>query len=137
MIHLTIPGEPIGKARPRWSPHGTYSPEKTVRYETQIRERFAAVYPGHVPLTCAVKFEARAFFGIPKSASVTKAEAMRLNRIQPTKKPDASNVLKIAEDALNGLAYRDDAQIVWADIRKGYSEAPRLEIIITEIGGAS
>jgi Holliday junction resolvase RusA-like endonuclease len=136
VIHLVVPGEPIGKARPRWSQHGTYTPTKTVNYETQIKERFAAEHPGHIPLTCAVRMEVRAFFSIPKSASRTKAEAMRLNQITPTKKPDADNCLKIVADALNGIAYRDDSQIVWAEIRKGYSEVPRIEIVISQVGRA-
>lgn len=31
---------------------------------------------------------------------------------QDIAKPDASNILKLVEDALNGIAYRDDSQIV-------------------------
>lgn len=134
MIHLVVPGEPIGKARPRWSQHGTYTPTKTVNYETQIKERFAAEHPGHIPLTCALKLDVKAFFAIPKSASRTRAENMRLNRITPTKRPDADNVLKVVADALNGIAYRDDSQIVWAEVKKGYSEVPRLEVTISVVG---
>jgi len=146
MIRLTIPGEPIGKARPRVYPvkmrsgrvvHRGVTPEKTVRFETQIRERFASVYPNHVPLTCAVRMEVRAFFSIPRSASVARAESMRQNRIHVMKRPDVDNCLKIVADALSGLAYRDDAQIIWADIRKQYSETPRLEITVSELGGGS
>lgn len=57
---------------------------------------------------------------------------------QDTMKPDASNILKLVEDALNGIAYRDDSQIVagiplkaprigdfdWIEIEVTYCEVP-------------
>lgn len=59
---------------------------------------------------------------------------MMIDRIiRPTKRPDISNILKSAEDALNSLAYHDDKQIVTAICHKYYAIRPRLEI---EIGGA-
>jgi Holliday junction resolvase RusA-like endonuclease len=51
-------------------------------------------------------------------------------KMWPTKKPDADNILKLAADSLNGLAYVDDKQIVSAVIHKFYSDRPRLEINI-------
>lgn len=36
---------------------------------------------------------------------------MLKGRLSPTKKPDADNIIKIILDALNCVAYRDDAQI--------------------------
>lgn len=53
--------------------------------------------------------------------------------IRPTKKPDWDNIGKIVTDALNGVAYHDDAQIVDAQVRKFYSKDPRVEIIIQDI----
>jgi Holliday junction resolvase RusA-like endonuclease len=49
---------------------------------------------------------------------------------RPTKKPDIDNIEKIIFDALNGIAYNDDSQIVscWAD--KFYSTVPRVEVVI-------
>jgi Holliday junction resolvase RusA-like endonuclease len=55
------------------------------------------------------------------------------NIIRPTKKPDADNIAKIVCDALNGIAFLDDKQIVDARITKWYSDTPRIEIIIQEI----
>lgn len=46
----------------------------------------------------------------------------------PAKKPDIDNIVKAVLDALNEVAYRDDTQVVELQVRKQYSERPRLEI---------
>ena len=50
--------------------------------------------------------------------------------LHPTKKPDADNIGKIVADALNGVAYQDDAQIILLQIRKTYSEEPRVVVTV-------
>ena len=53
--------------------------------------------------------------------------------LMPAKKPDIDNIAKAVLDALNSVAYRDDTQIVDLQIRKQYSEKPRLEICMEEL----
>ena len=53
--------------------------------------------------------------------------------MRPVKRPDWDNVGKIVTDALNGVAYDDDSQIVSASVEKYYSEEPRTEIKIERI----
>ena len=49
----------------------------------------------------------------------------------PTKKPDADNIAKVVCDALNGVAYKDDTQIVSLHIKKSYTaDEPRVEVMI-------
>lgn len=48
----------------------------------------------------------------------------------PTKKPDLDNVAKIVCDALNGVAYKDDAQIVDLKVHKYFSETPEVVVVI-------
>ena len=72
-----------------------------------------------------------AYYGIPKSASKDTREAMLRREIRPLKKPDSSNILKAVEDALNGIAYHDDAQIVESRICRYYSEDPRVEVYLS------
>ena len=133
MIQLTVPGEPVGKARPRVTKGGfVYTPKKTVNYETLIKEIFAISYPDFCPIEGPVSLNVQAYLKIPK-VSAKKTEAMSNGDILPTKKPDMSNILKSVEDALNTLAYRDDKQIVNAIIIKRYSARPRIEVRVEEI----
>lgn len=90
-------------------------------------------YPDFIPLEGALRMQIIAWVIIPKSTSKKKQKLMEERIIRPTKKPDMSNILKSAEDALNKLAYHDDSQIVTGIIHKFYSTRPRLEI---EISGA-
>ena len=99
-----VKGKPQGKARARTTRNGTYTPRKTVEYEKQVR----AAYPG-TWYDGAVRLKVLAFFKPPKSASKKKQAAM-LGQYY-THKPDGDNVLKIVKDALNGVAYHDDAQV--------------------------
>ena len=131
MIKLTIPGEPCAKQRPRLGKGYTYTPQKTVNYETLVRElyilqNFRQKLEGELVMTV------RAYFTIPKSASKKKAADMVAGRIRPTKRPDWDNVGKIISDALNGLAYHDDSQIVSATVEKWYSTEPRVEVELRE-----
>ena len=50
--------------------------------------------------------------------------------IRSTKKPDCDNIAKIILDALNGLAYKDDKDIVSCLIEKWYGDEPRVEVYI-------
>ena len=132
-ISFVVPGEPQGKLRARWSPHGTHTPQKTINYETYIKEMFAVSYPDFIPLEGALTIKLTAWLMIPKATSKKKTKLMIDRIIRPTKKPDFDNIVKTVCDALEKLAYKNDNQIVTGIIHKFYSERPRLEI---EIYGA-
>ena len=129
-VILTIPGEPQGKLRPRWSPVGTYTPKKTLNYEAYIKELFAVSYPEFIPLEGALMMKLEILLMIPKSTSKKKRKLMEERIIRPTKKPDFDNTIKTVCDALEGLAYKNDNQIVTSITHKFYSVRPRLEIEI-------
>ena len=71
-----------------------------------------------------------AYYEIPKSVSKKKRKLMLEHRIRPTKKPDWDNIGKIICDSLNKVAYHDDAAVVDAQVRKFYSEQPRVDVTI-------
>lgn len=135
-IKFTVPGEPQGKARPRFSRQNgrTYTPDKTVLYENLIRTEYLRQCPGlrfadKEPLTMHI----RAYYSIPKSVSQKRQAAMAEGLIRPVKKPDADNIIKVVADALNKVAYRDDADLVQVSFEKFYSWQPRLEVEIESL----
>ena len=132
MIKLTIPGEPVAKARPRVTKFGAYTPEKTKNYETLVKELFIIEH-GQVLLEGELHINIKAYFKIPNSTSKKKKALMLDKSIRPTKKPDVDNIMKCVTDALNEIAYQDDKQIVSAGIEKYYSDEPRVEIEIKEM----
>ncbi len=136
-MNFTIPGEPQGKARPRVVRNGNftraYTPEKTASYENLVRLEFQgqcseAFFDKSIPLSATIK----AYFSPPQSASRRKLNAMLQQLLFPLKKPDLDNVAKIVCDALNGIAYHDDSQIVDLHVQKRYASVPKVDVEITE-----
>ena len=74
-----------------------------------------------------------AYYPIPKSASKKKQREMLEHRLRPTVKPDLDNVAKLVYDALNGVAWYDDNAIVDTQVRKFYSDTPRVEVFIRAV----
>lgn len=129
MYKLTIPSTPVGKARPRFGKNGAYTPEKTRNYETLVKELYFTKH-GQTMLEGPLHMEIKAYFGIAKSSTKKVREKMIGGSLRPTKRPDIDNVVKSIADALNGVAYADDSQIVSLSASKHYAEYPRVEILI-------
>jgi len=133
-ISLTIPGNPVGKQRARVCRTGhAYTPLRTVNYETLIRELFAVAYPNHVPWTGPLLMHVTAFFAIPKSTSQKKRCDMHSDKVWYPHRIDGDNLWKIIADALSGLVYVDDGQVVNGHVLKYYSPRPRVEIELEEL----
>lgn len=132
MTTFCVPGEPQGKARPRFTRGGrTYTPRKTVAYEDAIREEF--LKSGGQITDLPVKVQISAFYKIPISASKSRAAKMDGGEILPTKKPDTDNIAKVVCDALNGVAYKDDAQVCCLKVDKKYNREPMIVVTVSEI----
>lgn len=134
-LEFKVPGEPVGKGRPRFvrATGRTYTPEKTERYENLVKLAFIKEYPDVVPIEGPLAVTMIANFSIPKSWSKKKQVLAIAGVLRPTKKPDTDNIAKI-KDALNGIAWIDDAQVVEESISKNYTEVPSLTIIIETLG---
>lgn len=132
-----VPGKPQGKSRPRiernpytGKVHGR-TPQKTVDYENFIKWCYKACKGEFYGSSC-LSVDIQAYFQIPKSTSKKQRAEILEKDIKPTVKPDCDNIIKAVLDALNGVAYVDDKQVVSISCSKHYSTDPRLEIKITE-----
>ena len=132
-----IHGEPQGKGRPRFSSVCGHvkprTPDETVRYENLVKTEYRQQSGARFPDDAMLDVRIFAYYSIPKSVSKKKRQAMLDKRIRPTKKPDFDNIGKVICDSLNGIAYRDDAQVVDSMVRKFYGETPKVVVTIEEI----
>lgn len=131
-VTFSIPGEPVGKGRPRFNraTGRTYTPERTASYENLVKLEYEKLCGNQGFGESPVGILVTAYYAIPKSASKAKRKAMERDVIRPTKKPDCDNILKTVCDALNGLAYKDDSQVVLALIDKHYAEVPHVDVTL-------
>lgn len=134
IYEFEVPGKIIGKGRPRLNSYtgSVYTPTRTKDYETLVEQYFLLKYPRFKPLEGRIQVEINAFFEIPKSTKKEDKELMLAQKINPTKKPDIDNIVKIILDAMNGIAFRDDTQITKLYVEKVYSTTETIKIKISE-----
>ena len=131
-ICFEVPGDPQGKARPRILRNGrAYTPKKTAEYEKAIRTAYQKA--GGQLTEHPVRVMIFASFGIPKSTTKAKRARMLIGELLPTKKPDLDNIAKAVCDALNGIAYKDDAQVCSLVVEKHYKAEPSIHVILAEM----
>ena len=131
-IEFTVPGEPVAKGRARAfiraGKIGHYTPDKTANYESLVR-LFASRAMGNKPLmTEAVWLTVDAYFSIPRSWPVRKQQDAEVLKVRKISRPDLSNVVKGVEDALNGVVWVDDSQVIQILASKHYSRIPYVRI---------
>jgi len=105
----------VPKLRPRVTNRGTYTPSKTRDWEFKVRllamKRVKEINfgnPWEGPVYMSVSFYFKKPGYLPKRI---KAH---------TKKPDLDNLLKSIKDALNGVVYKDDSQVIRSNESKNY-----------------
>jgi Holliday junction resolvase RusA-like endonuclease len=136
---FTIPGQPQGQPRARHgSPNGgrpsTWATDKQRTFERRVAMAYQAA-GAPAPLEGPLVVEIDALFRCPKTDE-RKREPRTLR--WRAGRPDADNVAKAVCDALNGLAYEDDAQVVDLRVRTmtaPQGEEPRVVVRISPTAG--
>lgn len=135
-ITFNIPGEPVAKGRARsFVRNGHvahYTPEKTARYENLVRLAAQQAMAGRAPIEGPVHLVVHASLSIPVSWSLKKQRAAAVGEIRPTKKPDLDNIVKAIKDGMNGVTWRDDAQVVQVVASKAYGQ-PGVGVTVQEV----
>lgn len=126
MIRVWVPGDPVGKGRPRFNvrtptrPGGrhtvrTYTPDGTRAWEARAALAARKAAPsGPLPGAVAVRV-----LVLVKAPARPASAARRL--VEVRRKPDADNVTKAAIDALQGEAFVDDALVGVVEVVKLYT----------------
>ena len=135
-MRFEVIGKVQGKARARTFYNAklgrsqSVTPENTVLYENLIKLSFQQAedketfFDGEPVAVCI-----EAYHKIPKSTPKKKAEEMKRGLIFPTKKPDVDNIAKVICDALNGVAWHDDTQVVSLEVNKFYTDGEEKVVV--------
>lgn len=116
---FVIPGRPCAWQRARSNGKVRFdSPEQT-RNKLTISQIGAATMNGRPPLEGPLEVIVAAFWLYPKSMS--KKRRGQYGSHFYTSRPDADNIIKLIGDALNGIVWRDDSQIVTLQVTKRYA----------------
>lgn len=141
IIEFTVPGEPVGKGRPRVGKVGgharLFTPEKTANYEGLVAHAGQLAMDGRQLLDGALLVELHITVSVPRSWSQKKRALALAGKVFPTKKPDKDNVIKAIYDGLNGVIWVDDVQVVDGIQRKRYGETPGVRVRVVPLLGAA
>lgn len=133
MMWVQVEGRPQGKSRPRFSNGRAYTPRTTVDYEKRVAMAYRE--QDGVYHTEPVAVEVLAVYKIPKAMPKGRKAEIMAEAIPPTVKPDIDNIIKVVMDALNGVAYKDDAAVAFVTGAKMYDpDGERLMVRVTEAG---
>ena len=137
-IWFTVPGKPEPLRRHRAGIRAgrvaTFDDPRNRTYADRIRWAWRAA--GAIDLDRApIVLVVRAVFARPATHWTSKGALSKAGRSTPYPigRPDLDNVIKAVMDALNGLAWRDDSQVIgYAGSHKTYTQTPdepaRLEV---------
>jgi Holliday junction resolvase RusA-like endonuclease len=102
-----------------------FTPDKTRQAESAVA---MAWWAPPIPIEIPVEVRLTAHYGRPASHFLKDGGLSAAGRraLVPMKRPDLDNVVKLVLDALNGVAYADDSQVlrftadrVWASAAQG------------------
>ena len=120
MIYFTIPGPAVPKGRPRVTRTGhAYTPQRTKAYAEKVQ------------------WVAKAFAPKTPLSGPVSVRIVEYRKGTPEARPDIDNVLKNLLDAMNGLIWQDDSQVVQLFAEKRHDKkAPRVEVEVKEVESA-
>ena len=131
---VIVTGKIKGKARPRFSTKTgrAFTPGDTITYENWIKCCYQEQDGKFIEGPVRAKIEV--YYKIPKSYTKKRVQAIRDGLEMPLKKPDIDNCIKVILDSLNGIAYKDDSQIVEViAVKKWTEEQERIEFELEEL----
>jgi Holliday junction resolvase RusA-like endonuclease len=139
-MNITVYGKPLGQPRQRVAVRGghgvNYLPgdHPIHGFKNDVKRAWTSAEFGRLdgPVKCTIT----AIFQRPASKTRKRGDNPRLAH---TSKPDCDNLAKGILDALNGVAFKDDSQVVELVVRKFTGtpdELARVEVSIEQTGAS-
>lgn len=136
-VYFVVYGKPVGKGRPRATSRGgfvrMYTDAKTLGFESAVADEARIAMREWQAFDTPMQMQLSAYYPIPKSWSKKKRQMAMDGEIHPQVKPDLDNVMKAVLDAMNGVVYVDDSQVINMVATKRYSSDPRVEVYLHEV----
>lgn len=118
-VLFVIPGKPCAWQRARSNGKVRFDSPEQAQNKATIKQIGAAAMDGRPPLEGPLEVHVSAFWLYPKSMS--KKRRGTYGSHFHTSRPDGDNLAKLVGDALNGIVWRDDSQIVTLQVTKRYA----------------
>jgi len=140
-LKIIVPGEPVAQARPRFTKKGkkprAYDTDKCANYKNAVgmfakhalKNSYDWIYKEGTIL--AVTVDICVSLEPPKSWSKGKKMSAISGDILPTTRPDCDNYAKTYLDAMTGILYKDDSNVVSLSVKKIYDYTSRAIIELT------
>jgi len=110
---------------------GLVSSKEDKRREKKLREALAWYAPAEM-LQGRLRLDVVFVLPIPPSYKGWRLEAAKVGALHPRQK-DRGNLLKLIEDAMQGIFYADDADITDGPVSKRFGVEPGYQITLTEL----
>lgn len=122
-LTIIIPGRPCAWQRARSNGKVRFDSPEQARNKLTIGQIGALAMSGKPPFDGPLEVIVSCFWPWPKAMSEKKRK--RYGAQFHVARPDGDNVMKLLGDALNGIVWRDDAQICTHQVTKRYAETPQ------------
>jgi len=137
-LAFTVPGKPVSWERLRTSGKRRFESKKVTAQKKAIRLcANIDMSLRHItkPLHWPIALHVVAVFGRPKGKPDGYPEELweRHGEIPSRSANDCDNILKLVADALQGVVYENDREIVEMRCHKVYGTSNRTEIVVEEI----
>lgn len=110
-----------------------YTPAEVRTWQTTARVLAAERMRGQNPLGGALEVIIWVYLAPPSSLSLKKRALALDGTLRPVTRPDCDNYCKSVLDALNGIVWLDDSQIVALHAYKFYGEKPRVVVKVEQL----
>lgn len=132
VIPIYLDPEPQKKTKFRRCGNKVFTYDPSSRYIERLQWQIRAhqqpeLYMGPVEIDLTF------FLTIPKATSKVKRRLMNNGSIKHIIRPDLDNLAYAVTNAMKGIIYRDDSQIVSSRYRKFYGDQPRIVIKIRDV----